>query len=118
MYSAQLKESTCYTGPDYTPIEVLDGNSGRRDDLKTTHEKADVIMVQQMLNLAFAGTSRIRVVSDDTYVFILLLHFYDIYQLSCHLTMESTFSKRFIDIDATVLCTVFLLVTLFLGAIQ
>ena len=90
------------TGSDDTLVGIYNGNLSLRDDLKTTQEEADVIMVQQMLVLAFAGASRIRVVSDDTDVFILLLHFYHAHQLSCNLSMESTTigSRTVIDIGS------------------
>ena len=102
----QLKTSRMLvaTRSDDTPVEIYNGNLSLRNDLKTAQEEADVIMVQQMLVLAFAGASRIRVVSDDTDVFILLLHFYHAYQLSCNLSMESTTigSRTVIDIGSTV----------------
>ena len=86
-------------GSDFIPVEVLGGKSCARDDLRTTQEEADVIMVQQMLLLAFAGAPRIRIVSDDTDVFILLLHFYYTYNLSCTLTMESTTNSKRTVVD-------------------
>jgi len=37
-----------------------------KDDIATTHEEADIIMVQQAVQLAKSGTKSICVVSDDT----------------------------------------------------
>ena len=49
------------TGPDPTPFEVSGGKVRRRHDLRTTHEEADVVMVQQMVHIASAGATSIRV---------------------------------------------------------
>jgi len=46
-------------------------------------------MVQQTVQLAKSGIKLICVVSDDTEVFILLVHFYDQKHLSCKLVMGS-----------------------------
>ena len=62
--------------------------------LKTFHEEVDVIIVQQMLELATNGISCMNILCDDTDVFALLL--------TCTLTMESTSSNRMlVDIAAT-----------------
>ena len=37
------------TGPDPTPIEIYKGRVTPRDDIRTTHEEADVIIVQQLV---------------------------------------------------------------------
>ena len=37
------------TGPDPTPNEIYKGRVTPRDDIRTTHEEADVIIVQQMV---------------------------------------------------------------------
>ena len=44
-----------------------------RQDMRTTHEEADVIMTSQALQIALEKTP-VTVVSDDTDVFLLLLH--------------------------------------------
>ncbi len=46
-----------------------------RTDMRTTHEEADVIIAQQMVCAATESSSCITIVSDDTDVFVLLLHF-------------------------------------------
>ena len=71
--------------------------------METFHEEADVTMVQQMARLAEFGVRSISVVSDDTDVFILLMHYYTDLHLTCNLLMEATGSDRtLIDIAATV----------------
>ena len=91
------------TGPDPTPFEVSVGKVRRRHDLRTTHEEADVVMVQQMVHIASAGATSIRVISDDTDVFVLLLHFFQSAHLTCDLIMVGTSHTRSsVDIKATV----------------
>ena len=40
------------SGSEPTPVELFVGRSCKRDDLGTTHEEADVIMVYQVLRIA------------------------------------------------------------------
>ena len=56
----------------------------RREDLCNAHEEADVIIIHQMLSIVESSTNdtNISVISDDTDVFILLVHF--------TMTMEAT----------------------------
>jgi len=91
------------TGPNPIPMEIAEYQVVERPDLRTTHEEADVIMVQQMVLLASSGVPSIRVISDDTDVFILLLHFYQLKELACNLVMAGTSRDRSsVDIKATV----------------
>lgn len=102
----QLPENTkriVITGKDPVPIEIRNGKEHERHDLKTTHEEADVIIVQHMVHLASTGLTHIRVVCDDTDVFVLLVHFYHQQNLTCELTMVSPIAGRTVfDIKATV----------------
>jgi hypothetical protein len=76
------------TGTESIPIEISNGSSTLRDDLKTMHEEADVIIVQQISKLAStAGITSIKVISDYTDVFRLLDHFYSVQKLACNLVM-------------------------------
>ena len=65
------------TGADLVPIEISNGGVViSRADLKTSHEEADNIIVQQVLSCAAENAeSKITVVADDTDVFVLLLHY-------------------------------------------
>ena len=56
------------TGPDPRPIDI--GFGPRPTEI--TNQEADIIMTHHMINKALKGHSRIRVVSDDTDVFLLL----------------------------------------------
>ena len=90
------------TGQDPTPIEVFDGKVTLRHDLRTTHEEADVVIVQQMVHIALTGAPSIRVISDDTDVFVLLVHFFKSESLTCDLVMVGTSHGRTsVDIKAT-----------------
>ena len=92
------------TGQSRTPTEI--GKGGvviLRRDLDTTHEEADIIIVQQMLLAAKENPTAITVISDDTDVFILLLHCYLEDGLQMTVTMESPISGRAVrDIGKTV----------------
>jgi len=71
------------TGQGPTPIEVSDGKVTLRHDLRITHEEADVVIFQQMVHVTLTGASSIRVISDDTDVFVLLLRFFKSESLTC-----------------------------------
>ncbi len=58
------------------PTEVCSGLQIIRPDLKTMHEEADVIIPNQVVYLASLGCCTIKVISDDTDVFVLLVHYY------------------------------------------
>ena len=57
------------TGPDPVPIEATVSGLKQREDLKTLHEEADMIIVSQMLSMIEEGYRQIEVISDDTDVF-------------------------------------------------
>ena len=72
-----------------------------RQDMRTTHEEADVIMTSQALQIALEKTP-VTVVSDDTDVFLLLLHFTDSNNIDTPVYMEATKGERtVIDIIET-----------------
>ena len=90
------------TGKDPVPFEIKNGTLAQRDDYRTTHEEADVIIVQQVVKLANAGASSLNVICDDTDVFVLLVHFYIQENLSCKLFVSGTSTnRRTIDIKET-----------------
>ena len=71
--------------------------------MDTTHEEADIIIVQQMLMIANENCSGITDLSDDTDVFILLLYNYHKCGLHSRVTMESPIKQRVVlDIGSTV----------------
>ena len=92
------------TGDQPTPIQLYENTVTNRADLRATHEEADVIMVQQMVKVAEKGCSNIKVICDDTDVFVLLVFYYDKENLSCYVSMASPVAIRnVINIKATAL---------------
>ena len=66
-------------------------------------DKFHYLMVQQIVHIASAGATSIRVISDDTDVFALLLHFFQSAHLTCDLIMVGTsHTRRSVDIRAAV----------------
>ncbi|KAL8593372.1 hypothetical protein ACOMHN_065978 [Nucella lapillus] len=92
------------TGQDPTPIEISAGGiTISRQDLRTTHEEADEIVVAQAIYAATEEGKHVGVVADDTYVYIMLLYHYYNGSLTCPMTLIPTRSERaLIDIRATV----------------
>jgi len=89
------------TGEDPCPIEVQNEEKRIRYDLETYQEDADIIIVQQVLKCVGEAQS-ISVISDDTDIFVLLLHHYQMAGLEVPLTMESPSKERAIlDIKLT-----------------
>ena len=69
--------SLLVTGTSPIPVEVKHGVIINRNDLRTTHEEADLIMVQQAYRYILDNDTKIvTVISDDTDVFVLLVYFY------------------------------------------
>ena len=82
------------------PVEISSEEMNTRHDLETQHEEANNIIVQQVLK---CGAKAVSVISDDTDVFILLLHYYQKANLAIPITMESPSQGRVaIDIIGTV----------------
>ena len=98
-----LNTSLVNTGRSPVPMEVRSDALVQRFDLKTTHEGTDVTFPLQVVALADMGCITIYVICDDTYVFVLLAHYFAEESLSVSLIMESTSrSRSSIDIGATV----------------
>ncbi|KAG7164002.1 hypothetical protein Hamer_G014467 [Homarus americanus] len=91
------------TGRDSVPKEIQLGNVMCKPGMKTLHEKSDVNIEKQVLFLTSSGVGCIKVISDDTDVFMLLMHYYLSQKLTCKIFMEGTSpSRSTIDIKATV----------------
>ena len=72
-------------------------------EMQTSHEEADIIIVQQCFNALSKVCSSITIISDDADDFVLLVHYYD--QTNCMklVLMEETHGARnVIDIGQTV----------------
>ena len=75
----------------------------KRDDLRTSHEEADVIMIQQVFHAAEHGGSLIKVVCDDTDVFMLLANFVEKHTLEATVLMEEKHDRKIININETII---------------
>ena len=87
MLAEGLLDSDYYTNatPNHTltiagisdvPVKIASGVRIDRRDLCSTHEEADILITQHAISLSLLGRS-VRVVCDDTDVFVLLVHFYN-----------------------------------------
>ncbi|KAK5918487.1 hypothetical protein CgunFtcFv8_003249 [Champsocephalus gunnari] len=81
------KHQLVVTGEDSCPIEIRMEERRSRYELENQQEEADTIIVQQVLGCA-GEAHQISVVSDDTDVFVLLLHYYHQAGLDVPLIME------------------------------
>ena len=82
------------TSPVPTPIEIYKGRITPRDNIRTTHQEADAIIVHKMVQLASTGVQNIRVICDATNVFVLLLHLYVLEKITCSIVMVGTSHGR------------------------
>ena len=70
------------TGQEESHVEIAPGGVViKREDLKTTHEEADAIVVAQAIYAAKVEGKLVVVVADDTDVYILLLYHYHVESL-------------------------------------
>ena len=91
------------TSADEIPILVCNGIKARESDMRTSHEEADIIIVQQCYGAVSAGCRSLKVISDDTDVFVLLTFFYLHQSCKVPVFMEDTHGSRtVVDIAATV----------------
>jgi hypothetical protein len=83
---------------------IRDGKIISRKDLETKHEEADHIIIQQVMICAQSSEQTgITVISNDTDVFVLLLHYCHKVGIKHCITMESPIKDRAtIDISKTV----------------
>ena len=82
------------TGEDPVPIELTSTARINREDLRTNHEEADNILAHQMVVVASEENKGVCVISDDTDVFALLLHYYVKEKLTGLVLMESPVKDR------------------------
>lgn len=79
------------TGSDPVPVEVSSGRVIPRPDLRTTHEEADTIIVQQVSHMHKGNA---LVVADDTDIFTLLVHFCHHGVITCRVLMQASGGGR------------------------
>ena len=84
------------TWEDPVPIEMSEGEVViSRADLATSHEEADNITVQQVFSCDTENAeSKITIISNDTNVFVLLLHYYHMANLEKIVLMEFSIKGR------------------------
>ena len=75
-----------------TPMQVFKGSITERTDLRTTQEEADVIIPRQVMSVIQEGASCVRIVCDDTDVFLLLLH--TLYPFDANVTIQMDSPKN------------------------
>ena len=82
------------TGETESPIDILKSVTIKRVDLKTTHEEADHILAHQIVATAQENQKGVSVVSDDTDVFVSLIHYYQAQNLSIPVVIDSPIKER------------------------
>ena len=89
-------------GVSDVPIEIAHGVRIDRQELSSSHEEADIIITQHAIFASILGKV-VRVVCDDTDVFVLLVHYYNgLCTNLAPMIMSSPKSERVvIDIRAT-----------------
>ena len=77
-FYTQVIQKHCLTvaGVSDVPIEITYGVRIERQDLSSSHEEADMIITQHAISASLQGKV-VRVVCDDTDVFVLLVHYYN-----------------------------------------
>ena len=92
------------TGKDPTPVQVWINGTVQRQDLRTHHEESDAIIIHHLVHIASATNddAHIKVICDDTDVFVLLILFYIKEKMTANISMESPCAGRMIvDIRQT-----------------
>ena len=98
----EVQHKLIITGSSDIPVEIHRNNIMDRVDLRTTHEEAEVIIPRQVVQATEEGAVCVKVICDDTDVFVLLLHVYLTMNLTCTVLMGSTSADRtIVDIGAT-----------------
>ena len=102
-HSLEYDNELVLNSEDPNPVAMKNGEVTKRVDLHNTHEEADLIIVNQLMNVAENGASNICVVCDDTDVFVLLYALLlQRETIDCNVSMESPIAGRsVIDIKAT-----------------
>ena len=77
------------TASEDCPEESHLGEHRVRTDMRTSHEEADVLIPQQVSHLIRRGIKCLKVICDDTDVFVLLCHFYSEEKWASNVFMES-----------------------------
>ena len=82
------------TGSVNIPQEIHAGVFIEIVDPRTTQEEADVNMMQQYASAVKEGTNCVKLICDDTVIFVLLVHFTHALDIRSTILMEATSGKR------------------------
>lgn len=92
-YEEQNETKMIITGPTAS-TQSCSGSSVERDDLTNTHEEADSIIIHQLKVAIDEGAQCVKIICDDTDVFILLMHYYHLFKWNCDVLMVGTSGER------------------------
>ena len=92
-YAHQNSTNFFITGPSAT-TQNHQGQSVERFDLRNTHEEADCIIIHQLKTAIDEGAQCVKIICDDTDVFVLLMHYYHLFKWNCDVLMEGTSGER------------------------
>ena len=86
------RQKLVVTGLNDTPIQIHNGVVTELILLKTSHEEADVIMINQLLWVVTTSstTKSVKVICDDTDVFALLIHYVHTENIENTIIMQAT----------------------------
>ena len=82
------------TTSDQVPETIQKGKLEKHNELWNSFEEADIIIIRQLCFIIGEGEDCVEVVSDDTDVFVLLLHFYHEETFTANILMEATSEER------------------------
>ena len=85
--TVKIRNIITVTGKDPIPFKITNGCTEERTDLKTNQEEADTILIHQV---AAMGPGKAVVISEDTNMFVLLLHFLSIADIKVNVLIEPT----------------------------
>ena len=104
IHEGEFRHTFVVTSSQDVPVEVSAGSITLKEKYRTTHEEADVILVQQCYKLlSDVAHCRLKIISDDTDVFAIACYFFPVDQKEAYVYMEPTVKGRsIIDIGATV----------------
>ncbi len=96
------QDHTLLITADDIPVEIRKGKVTPRPEIVTNHEEADAIIIQQAFRAVDQGSTGVSVMADDTDIYVMLLHFYNLKNLTIPMFMESPVQgRRIVDIKAT-----------------
>ena len=101
--SREFQQKLVVTSAKPDPLQCQNGHITVREDLRTTHEEADVIIPMQLESAISEGRRNIAINCEDTDVFVLICHLYQKHEWESNVFMKG-FSKdtNLISIQKTV----------------